>query len=191
MGISKDNKVHVANRSSYDVRVIVVPNKDWVIADIVTALATTVVTAIATGGTSLGTVPAQIKTFSDLWELVTLLKTLGTMGSVLYKDGVLLELFEKATIKISPGEFKNVLEKVLYNPLDYLGPSGWAAISGASDVTLGVFLWNKASDVVVKTTQFNTNSDYSWLVDDAGVHRVKYGHIWVLQEGGTTHHWGG
>jgi hypothetical protein len=188
-GLSKDNKVHIANQTGMFVRVIVVPNKDYIIGDMVATIATSIASAIATDGASLGEIPAEIKSFSDLMKLINLVKTMGSMGGMMYKEGELCELFNKTTIKIPPFKVENVLKKELYNPLDYLGPSGWAAIFGGKDVTLAIILWNDASNKVLEITHFNTNSDHSWLVDGSGVHRVKYGHLWEVQEGGPTHNW--
>lgn len=187
MGLSKDNNIHIANNTWMDVHVLVSPNKDYVIGDITATVATTVASAIVTSGGSLGEVPARIKSFSDLWKLLKLLKTMGTVVGLGIKTS---ELIANHTIRIAPHEVKNVLHKALYNPLDYLGPTGWAAIFGGSEITIAVLLYNPKMNVVEKLTKFNTNSDYSWLVSSLpGVVRVKYGKLWVPQKGGIVHAW--
>jgi hypothetical protein len=192
MGLSKNHKVHIANQSGHEVRVIVAPNKDYVIGEIATAVATTIASAIITDGASLGAIPAEIKTFSDLMKLLKLVKTLASCGSVIYNEARLYELVDRNTIAIPNGEVKNVLAKTLLNPLDYCGPTGWARIFGGREVMVGVMTWDKASKsvgLVRDVTHFNTNSDHSWLVDGRGVHRVKYGHLWVVQPKGPQHLW--
>jgi hypothetical protein len=159
-----ENTIVIANGSDrYDVRVCVAPNKDWVIADMTTTVATTVAFAVATEGTSLGAVPTQIKTIREAWQVLKLAKTCATVAGLGFK---VAKLLDEITVRIPPGEKRTVLDTAIRNPLRYIDPSGWGAIYGASDVTLMVFLWDPEAHRILEQVQFNSNSDTTWVVDE-------------------------
>ncbi len=160
------NKVHVVNNTNYEVRVAVAPNPDFVIADAVCSVASSVANNAA--GSNAGA-PTPIKTFKDLKKLYDLLKTKTTTDPALKSVS---ELLNKTTCKISPREVVDVVVKPLYNPLDYLTASGWGAITGAHEMHLVVYVRDPVQpDVVLHSVAFNTNSDTSWSVCDSGVVR--------------------
>jgi hypothetical protein len=78
-----------------------------------------------------------------------------------------------AVISIEPGTYRKVNENVLYNPLSYFSASGWGAVCGGSELSVAI-----VNESFTKTTSFDTNSDWSWVVNDKAVVRSVYGKIW-------------
>ena len=83
------------------------------------------------------------------------------------------------------GDVINVLNKKTYeNPLNYLSPSFYGTLLGASDMTLII-----VSEGLAKAAYFNSNSDYSWICTEEGVVRAKYGHLWVEDPSKGNYSW--
>ncbi|MCU1716157.1 hypothetical protein [Pseudomonas sp. 5P_3.1_Bac2] len=183
MAFGKDSHVYVANNTSGDISVIAAPNPNWAIADFLFDIAalTTGLTEIKSAVTT-AELPAQIKTFSDLSNLLSVSAKLlsGTLSAGSRQTEAakaVIEQINKKGYKIKNGEFKDVFEK---NFLDiYLSPSGYAGLLGAATVTLLIY-----SNKLVKTAHFNTDPDKSWLAESQGIWAVKYGSIW--QKTGNT-----
>ncbi|CAH6879356.1 hypothetical protein VCHA53O463_60005 [Vibrio chagasii] len=157
--------IHLANRSNQPMQCIVMPNKDWAIADIASSAA-----MMAFSGTGI------ISTASDL---VRIYKTVA-MGSwsVDFAKGI-AKLFEEDGIVVKPGEVESVYSTSMANPFAYLNPSKIGSLfHGVSDMTL---LLRTADGKY--TCTFNTNDDLSWIVENDSdgyvAVRAEYGHLWV------------
>jgi hypothetical protein len=189
MAFGKDSNVHVANSTGGDVSVIASPNPDWAIADFLFDIAALTVglTEIKTAATA-AELPAEIKTLSDLYKLlsVSFKVVSGTFATGTRQAEAAREVIRqinKLGQTIKDNEFKNVFSK---NFIDiYLSPSGYAGMIGASTVTLVI-----ASSKLNKVIRFNTDPDKSWLVDSHGIWSVKYGSIWQKTGNNPEHKWG-
>lgn len=191
---SLDNQIHVANNSGEKIYVIVTPNKDWVWGDVGFAVAS----SLFTGGTSAVT---AVNSLSRLQRIITLVRFAINnpivkaikYGSIVYRTGKnierefdhslkekaqaarkeIIDFLQKEGVTIQPGDFKQVNNEKNYNPLRMITPSGWGGLFGASDMTLFI-----ATESLSRVALFNTNSDWSWIVQPNLVVRSKYGHIW-------------
>lgn len=199
---SADNQIHVANHCGENIYVIPMPNKDWVWGDI----GFTVVTSLLTFGEAAPTAVNAINSLSKLQKAIALVKTiLGNPYVKAIKYAALEykfarnvvreaenELFRRAEearqeiisflhregVLIKPNDFKQVSNEKNYNPLRMLAPSGWGGLFGASDAALFI-----ATESLSRFALFNTNSDWSWIVEPNMVVRSKYGHLWVPDQG--------
>lgn len=163
--------MHFANELNEDVYVLVAPNSDWTWADLATDLAFLAVDGIG-----------AVNAVKDVWTAVKTVQALGdSIGSALK----FTEFFKENGITIKAGDVKDVLDKTTYkNPLNYLTPSFYGAIFGASDITVIV-----VTKELKKAAYFNSNSDYSWICTEEGVVRAKYGHLWVADPSEGDHKW--
>ncbi|GAA0381828.1 hypothetical protein [Bacillus horti] len=194
---SADNQIHVANRCGENIYVIPMPNKDWVWGDI----GFTVLTTILTFGEAAPAAATAINSLSRLQKAITLVKSIlgnpyvkaikyAALEYKIARNGlreVETEILRKAEAArkeiitflksegalIKPNEFKQVSNEKNYNPLRMISPSGWGGLFGASDAALFI-----ATESLSRFALFNTNSDYSWIVEPNMVVRSKYGHIW-------------
>ncbi|MCW8329251.1 hypothetical protein MD588_10580 [Photobacterium sp. SDRW27] len=154
------NSVHFANNLDSDIYVMVAPNQDWVWADLSTDLAFLAVDGIG-----------AVNAVKDVW---TAIKTVQALGDGIGSALKFTEFFKKNGITIKSGQCKDVLSKTTYeNPLNYLTPSFWGALFGASDVTIIA-----VTDELKMSVMYNTNSDYSWIATGESVVRAKYGSLW-------------
>lgn len=160
--------IHIANSTSSTVRVIVAPNMDWMIADLVVGGALIVVDGVGV-----------ISTVSDIMKIWNAISFQLDAISQAFK---VKKLFDEKGLKIEPGQVLKVSEHDLANPLQYLSPSAWAALSGGSDMTLTIYV-DSDDPKQMKLAQFNSNSDWSWIIQDNKVVRAKYGTLWQADEG--------
>lgn len=196
---SLDNQIHVANSSAENIYVIVTPNKNWVWGDVGFAVAT----ALFSGG---GTAVTAVNSLSKLQKLITMVKLVLNnpivkgikYGSLIYKTGKnigreidhateakaqaarkeIMDFLKREGVVIKPGDFKQVNNEKNYNPFRMISPSGWGGLFGASDCTLFI-----ATESLSRTALFNTNSDWSWIVQPDMVSRSRYGHLWQEDKG--------
>ncbi len=158
--MSQDHQVHIANNTNRPLNVIVSPNEAWVWADVTTGVA-----SLAFGGYGI---------INSVKALYAVLRTVSFIGTGIGLATKTIEFFKKNSIEIAPGEYRRVNDKTLLNPLDYLGPSGWGEIFGASTLTVMIVdLGNK------RAVKFNSNADDSWIVNENEVVRAERGRIWV------------
>ncbi|NOH61127.1 hypothetical protein [Vibrio sp. RE88] len=157
--------IHLANSSNQPIQCIVMPNTDWVLADVLTSAA-----MMAFSGAGI------IKTSSDL---IRIYKT-AAMGSwsIDFAKGI-AKFFEENAMVVNPGEVESVYSTSMANPFDYLNPSKVGSLfHGVSNMTL---LLRTADGKY--TCTFNTNDDLSWIVENESegyvAVRAKYGHLWV------------
>ena len=165
------NEMHFANQLNEDVYVLIAPNSDWTWADLATDLAFLAVDGIG-----------AINAVKDVW---TAIKTVQALGDGIGSALKFTEFFKENGITIESGEVKNVLDKTTYeNPLNYLSPSFYGTLLGASDMTVIV-----VTKELGKAAYFNSNSDYSWICTENGVVRAQYGHLWVQDPSEGEHDW--
>lgn len=160
-----NNHVHLANASLHTVKVLVSPNVDYVIADLFIGAAEIVLDGIGV--------------ISSVSDLMKIFKAISFQKDAVSFALTVKELFDKYGIEVKPDEVKEISSHALYNPLNYFTASGWAALLGGSDLTLTVML--EGNDWM-KMLQFNTNSDWSWIVHEDEVNRAVYGTLW--EDGG-------
>ncbi len=194
---SIDNQIHVANNSSETIYVFVAPNTDWLIADLVVG--------VASLAFSVGGVAKSVKTVKDLYNMTRTLtimeklklvyKAYGIVspisgaGSVIMKANDIAnakDFVRKNAVPIAPRNFQKVLDRTNLNPLDYFSPTGWAAVCGGSEKSLMI-----VNESFTKQAQFNTNSDWSWIVNDKAIVRSKYGTIWQEDPSAGAYWFGG
>lgn len=157
------NHVNVANDTDSTVKVLVSPNKDWKIADLIVGFGGIVIDGIGV-----------INAVKDLENLFSEAKLAG--DAVQFFENI-ESLFTSHGINVAPRTVKDVNDHGLANPFDYFTPSGWAAVCGGSDLTLTVLMIN--NDSTKQLAQFNTNSDWSWIIHGDRINRSKKGHKWM------------
>ncbi|MCA3966636.1 hypothetical protein [Vibrio vulnificus] len=157
--------IHLANNSNQPIQCIVIPNKDWVLADVATSAG-----MMALSGAGI------VKTASDL---VRIYKA-AAMGSwsIDFAKGI-AKLFEENSKVVKPGEVDSVYSTSMANPFDYLNPSKIGSLfHGVSNMTLLL-----RTEDGKHTCTFNTNDDLSWIVENDSngfvAVRAKYGKLWV------------
>lgn len=184
------NKIHVANTLSQSIYVLPAKSTDWAITDLVTdaalfAVGIGEIRAVLSGVVRL---PATLNTVADLYAFVkgagTLL--LGTFAVGSRSGEAVLELvrhFKDNAIEVPANGYRNVVESSL---LDYFSPSGIASLAGASTVTLTVM-----SADGMRSAQFATANDLSWIATDARMVRARYGTLWEQSPGDGQAAWVG
>lgn len=156
------HQIHLANATGYKVRVLISPNKYWVIADLLVDVA-----LIALDGYG---VVASVNDLWSIWKAISFQKNAISMAWKLHNN------LERHMLTVEPNQERDIYDRYMLNPLSYFTPSGWAALCGAPELTLTVFLIGP--DDVIKMSQFNTNSDWSWIVHEDHVNRSKNGELW-------------
>eukprot|EP01126_Amoeba_proteus_P061828 TRINITY_DN8337_c0_g1_i7.p1 TRINITY_DN8337_c0_g1~~TRINITY_DN8337_c0_g1_i7.p1 ORF type:complete len:331 (+),score=48.01 TRINITY_DN8337_c0_g1_i7:614-1606(+) len=156
------NSIYVCNASPYEVYVTASPNPDWLIADVFVGVALFAVSLPAGGEGAITT----LKAVEGLAELAH------GIYDIVEVNHKLEEFFHGHGIPISPGSYTRVNFTNVNNPLNYFSPSAWGAITGGSDIALH-FYAKTPSGVLLRT--FNSNSDWSWVVNDTSIARQKYG----------------
>jgi cell fate (sporulation/competence/biofilm development) regulator YmcA (YheA/YmcA/DUF963 family) len=198
--MSVDHQIHIANNSSTAIYVLPVPNTDWVWGDLGFDLAVTAVISIATAGTGTAAVAGNtVNSLSKLQKVLQMIKTLMAVTKIPREIGTwvsrgmniskiakaeaaksvqqdlqnIKNFLEKDAIKIEPNEYKKVFGQRVWLPTRYITPSGIGSAFGASDMILFIIDVN-----LTRSVKFNTNGDYSWIVNDNDVERSEYGRIW-------------
>lgn len=179
--------IYVANNTQQDIYVLSAKSTSWTIGDFLTDIA---LFAVGIGeikaGLSVAELPATINTMRDL---ITVMKTIGALLSGTVAVGSrsaeaikeVVEAFKKSSLKIAPGEYKDIRDTGL---LDYLSPSGIAGLLDADTITLLMM-----TDDGKKVTDFPTNIDYSWIVNSFDIVRSKYGTIHQEDPGAGRYLW--
>jgi hypothetical protein len=179
--------IYVANQTQQDIYVLAAKSSGWVIGDLLTDIA---LFAVGIGeiraGLSVAELPATINTMRDL---ITVMKTIAALLSGTVAAGSrsaeaikeVVDAFKKNSLKIAPGDYKDVRDTGL---LDYLSPSGIAGLLDADTIILLVM-----TDEGKKITDFPTNIDYSWIVNSFDIVRSKYGTIHEEDPDAGRHLW--
>jgi len=141
---------------------LVVPNKDYAIGDVLGSIAQVAISVIGTVATFGGAAPT---TFAAFFSCLNMIRS-GITSAININD----VLKEQGAITIPPGQSKLVFERGMANPFKYLNSSQWGALCGGSDMTLAITNHTNTRQAV-----FNTNSDWSWVVNTNMVVRQKYG----------------
>lgn len=141
INLNKENLMYFHNNTKEDAIVIVSPNKDWFVGDIGFDIAKSLVSGGSSVGATLLSYPKQLKSLSDLWNLVKYAKSMyglaqisriQKVGKVLEADAAALKqqfenvrkLVQTGGIVIKPGETRLVSVKdvfgSLFNMIDYI-----------------------------------------------------------------------
>lgn len=130
VNLGMDHNIHVANNIKQPIKVIVTPNKDFMVLDVGFSIATSVAITAFSGGTAAGVAAAKtvytFKTLEGIYNLLKLLKQVYGYYSKLQKISKAAELAEiqgsieeitkflnLCAITIQPDEFKNVNKKLM------------------------------------------------------------------------------
>jgi hypothetical protein len=166
--------VHIANATGMPIAVIVAANKDWVYADIASAIVQLVASFGSSAPSGLQAIK-QAKTLFDLYNATRYYRGIVGVAGQVYK------IFAEKGITIEHGDYKAVNNRSNSNPFNYLDPSQYGAICDASDLT--VMITREDGEAAI----FNTNSDRSWIAYPIGYCRAEYGTIW--QPEGEVYNW--
>ncbi|MBM2600787.1 hypothetical protein [Pseudomonas sp. BDPW] len=191
-----NHHIHIANKTSGPVYVVASPTLGWTIRDFVfdVGLLLLGVGEIKYGVTLGSRLPSAIKSFNDLgcYLKVAAWITSGALSSSLRaKEAAdsMINLLKKSSIMIGVDEYKDVYSR---GALDlFTTPSGYNSLLGIiNDVSLIVYA-EKPSVVnsMAKVIRFNSNSDHSWIADETGIWRAKYGTIFERSQDVTIHDW--
>lgn len=187
--IHSENAVNIANNMDEDLLVLVTPNLDWTFADLSSLVGQVTLSAVSTVLSEGAAAPTLFQSLRSLYSAFSLIK--GAYDSVdqtidYARDKIANQnineiikfLKGKDAITIKPGEVKSVCNRNIANPFGYMNPSQWASLSSASDKT--VFITTTSCS---RQVSFNTNSDYSWVVNKNKVVRATKGKLWQQDEG--------
>jgi hypothetical protein len=162
--------VYVANDTSIPISVIVSANKDWVFVD----LATSILTLVASAGTSAPsgiTALKSAKTLYDIYQATRIWRAIGGVASNIWK------IFAETGTVIQYKNYECVNKKSKSNPLNYLTPSQWAAVTGkytgGKDLEI-LIMREDGISLLIKS-----NSDESWIATSDAVYRSERGKVWV------------
>lgn len=168
------NEIHVANNSGEEIIVLVAPNSDWAIGDIVGSVVQVLASAASTVVTLGGTAPT---TFAAFFSCINLIR-----GGISAGFNLADVLKQNGGISIAPGQVTSVFSRGMANPFKYLNSSQWGALLGGSDMTLAI-----TNRSLTRQAVFNTNSDYSWIVNHNDIVRAKYGSLWQQDPGSGSY----
>ena len=198
-----ESHIHVANATNKTVYVLVIPNSRWLLADVGTAFALSLVT----GGGSSAQAFTAVKTLKDVLDNLKSLYAV-VKGAMLLKDlasfgeaasmtrqqqkadcyATIKNLMEKG-VCIDAQQVADVCATSLCNPLTYMSPSA------AKNLTLDV----KDSELIIwvddpanpgQMSRFTTNCDESWIAKPARIVRAKYGKLWQEDAAAGQASWG-
>ncbi len=168
----KENELLIANASDDEISVVVSSNMDWAFADLSISLATLAATE---GETSFQAIKAA-QTLKELYDATSQLRSIAGCALKVW------ELFKKQGLVIKKDKAVVVNKKGIASPFDYLSPSGWAAVCGASD--LSIIISNKKGQIY-----FNSNSNESWVVLPQGCKKLKKGSKSIPKKNAVLHPW--
>lgn len=155
-----DNNIYIHNNTSEQLMVMVTPNPDWAVADITS----TIVQVLGSGGLVAFKLAGAPSTISALFSVLNMIRC--GISSPLG----LAKVLQENSIKVDPGQTQLVSSRGLANPFSYLNPSQWGALCGGSDLAIAV-----TNQSLTRQAVFNTNSDWSWIVDQNQIVRATYG----------------
>jgi len=165
--------IHFSNKLSEPVHVVIAPNGDWVVAD--------VITSFASGG---GALFKGLTTINKVWRGIHLARAAGSLGGGVAK---IAKFFEEEGTRIEPGETKLIFSTDWNDPLhylSYLSPSGWGALAGASVKSIMV-----ATKGMKQMLRFNSGDDESWISTHNAVVRAKHGSLFQEDYDEGFHPW--
>ena len=159
--------LYLGNFTEEPLTVIVTPNKDWLIADLGAAV------ALAALGEGIASAPAgleAIKNAKTIKQMYDATRILRSASSVAGKNNKLLiwKFYSNIGTVIESGSWLDIYQVSKSNPLNYFNPSQYAAMTGASDVTLTIQLKNGQS------AHFNSNSKVSILAGKDGFIKAEF-----------------
>jgi len=161
MGNTATNHLFLANHTDYRAKVLVSPNKAYVIADLLIGIA-----SIEIDGVGI------IEAIGDIEIIWDAAQVAGKLKDAIEK---ITKLFDSHGMTVEAHSEKDVHDHKLYNPLAYFSASGWAALVGRADLTLTILLEGPKGK---KLVQFDTNSDWSWVIHDTYVHTTPSDNHW-------------
>jgi len=195
--------IHVANATNKTVYVLVIPNSDWLIADVGTTLSI----ALATGGGSSAQVFTQVKTMKDVLDNLNAL--IGVVkGALLLQDLALagqaasmtrqqqqadcyasIKNLMKKGVCIDAQQVADVCATDLCNPLSYMSPSAVKYLTlDVKDSELIIWVDDPANPGQI--SRLTTNCDESWIAKPARIVRAKYGTLWQEDAAAGQASWG-
>lgn len=174
----KSHNIHIANNLSEDVLVFIVPNKDWAVADM---MIDAVLASSTLSFVSLGKTMAE---FAVLTFQVSAYNTAMISENETLLNGV-KAFFEKFASRLKAQTVEKVFDQTKLNPIKYLSASTYGALLEASNMSIIIL-----TPSLSKVAAFNTNSDWSWIVNDDGIVRAKYGKLWQEDREAGFYRWG-
>lgn len=172
------HKIHFANELSEDVFILVAPNKDWAMADLV------IDAALASSTLSFALLAKSFGDFTLLLLQLAMYKATKDSDNESVRAGV--KAFFKEFASCLPAQtVEKVFGQTKLNPVKYLSGSTYGALLNASNMS--VIIVNQS---LTKAAAFNTNSDWSWIVTEEGVVRAKYGKLWEEDRAAGFYSWG-
>lgn len=171
--------VYVANDSGMPISVIVSANKDWAYVDLSAAVLTLIVSLGSSAPSGIQALKGS-KTLYDIYQATRIWRSMGGVASNLWN------IFAETGAVIQPGSYDCVSKKSKSNPLNYLTPSQWAAVTGK---------YSQGKDLEILIVRedglsifLKSNSDESWIARKNACYRSERGKIWVAV--GDGREWG-
>jgi hypothetical protein len=168
LGEISKRHLYIANNCTVPVSVIVAPNKDWVAADLVGTLVSLVVSLGSSAPSGLAGLKAA-KSLYDVYQATRYIRGTASVVTTLW------QFFSKRGCQVESRQLECVNQRSNTNPLDYMTPSQFGTLAGASDVSVYIITQDG------RTAFFNTNSDAAWVVDEDGIKRAKTGKTWEVE----------
>ncbi|MFG2826965.1 hypothetical protein ACGFWI_05710 [Streptomyces sp. NPDC048434] len=182
--------MHFSNASEQSVHVLIAPNVDWTIADLVTDVSLMAVgIGEIKGVVNAGKLPAQIATVKDIYEFLSISGKLlsgtvsagGRSAEALTEANQLVTNFKKMSVEVPAGGCRRVSDTSV---LDYLNASGLAGLAGASTKSLIAM-----TDDGKHVAKFNAGPDTSWIAQKDAVVQAKYGTLIQPDDKGYRQDW--
>lgn len=182
--------MHLSNSLYQNVYVLVSPNPDWAVADLVTDVGLMFVgVGEIKAATTVGKLPATIKSVRDLFEFLKVSGGLlsGTISAGSRSAEAVLEAvqlatnFKKKSLAIPAGQCRRISDTGI---LDYLNASGTAGLLGAKTKSLIVM-----TEDGKHVAEYNADPDTSWIARPAEIARAKYGTFWQKDFAGDHYDW--
>jgi hypothetical protein len=97
-------------------------------------------------------------------------KTLVDVYKIVALGHNVFQAFEKCSVDVKPGQVVCVNERSTSNPLAYLSYSQYASLLRCKTMELLII-----NDKDTRRISIDTNSDDSWIIDETGCHKARYG----------------
>jgi len=191
MGQGVSQNVYLANASGQDNFAMAALKPEWVLADVITAGAMTV---LLDGVGEFAAVvdeaelPSALSSLDDLFGYLKVAvqfisKASSTTRNVINGAQSLVNAFQNVSYPIAFNDYKDVASEDFLKM--YLTPSGIAGMTGTKTASLLVM-----SGDGKQLAMWSTGSDESWITtDQQTIVRSKYGTIWQQDPGSGTEVW--